>query len=96
MINLSNTQIGTFDIEIDLHGKKDNKPVSITGHVNIGLSVNNKILEMVQPLLEAGLKFESNKLIGKQKVQRELDEVELLRLKVEKARLLKQLRDLEK
>ena len=93
----NNISLGSIDINIDnLSGLENNKEFKINGKISVGISVNSQVLNKIEPLLEAGLKFESNKLIGKQKVQRELDELELLEIQVRKARLQKQLRDLEK
>lgn len=93
----NNIQIGTLDITLDnISGLENDKEFKLNGSINVGLSVNSQILNKFELLLESMVRFGQSKIVGKGKVQRELDEVELLRLKVEKARLLKQLRDLNK
>lgn len=93
----SNIQIGTINIELDnIKGTENGKNFSIDGKINIGLSVNSQVLTKFEPLLDKAMGFEINKITGKNRIQKALDEVELLRLEVEKKRLEKQLRDLNK
>ena len=93
----TNVNLGSVDFEFqNLHGREDGKEFKIDGKISIGISLNGSILNKLEPLLNQAIRFEENKFIGKSRIQRELDEIELLKLKVEKARLQKQLRDLEK
>lgn len=93
----TNIQLGTINIELDnIKGTENGKSFAVNGKLNIGLSINSSILSKIEPLVDAAIQFNKNKMTGKNKVQKELDEVELLELRVRKARLLKQLRDLEK
>ena len=93
----NNISLGSIDINFnDLHGVEDGKPFKIDGSISIGLSINSQLLNKIEPLLEAAVRFEENKMTGKNKIQKALDEVEMLRLEVEKARLQKQLEQLRK
>ena len=93
----NNISLGSIDINFnDLHGVEDGKPIEIDGSISLGLSINGSILNKLEPLFDQVIRFNTNKQIGKDRIQRELDEIELLRLKVQKARLERQLRDLEK
>ena len=93
----TNIQLGTIDIELDnIKGTENGKSFAINGKINIGISVNSQLINRIEPLVDQAIRFNTNKQIGKDKIQRELDELELLEIKVRKARLLKQLRDLEK
>lgn len=93
----TNVNLGSVDFEFqNLHGREDGKEFKIDGKISIGLSINGSILNKLEPLFDQVIRFNTNKQIGKDRIQRELDEIELLRLKVQKARLERQLRDLEK
>ena len=93
----TNIQLGTINIELDnIKGTENGKSFAINGKINIGISVNSQLINRIEPLVDQAIRFNTNKQIGKDKIQRELDELELLEIKVRKARLLKQLRDLEK
>ena len=93
----SKIQLATLDIDFNnIKGIENGKPFAVNGSISIGVSVNSQLMQMIQPLLNQAARFNTNKFIGKNRIQKELDEVELLRLKVEKARLERQLRDLNK
>ena len=93
----NNISLGSIDINFnDLSGIEDGKRFSVNGKISIGISVNSQLLSKIEPMVDAAIQFNKNKMTGKNKVQKELDEVELLELRVRKARLQKQLRDLEK
>ena len=93
----NNISLGSIDINFnDLSGIEDGNKFSVNGKISIGISINAEIINKIEPLIDRAIRFEENKFIGKQKVQRELDEIEILEAKVRKARLLKQLRDLNK
>ena len=93
----SKIQLATLDIDFNnLSGLEDNKEFRINGSISIGLSINGSILSKLEPLVDQAIRFNTNKQIGKDRIQRELDSLELLEIELRKARLQKQLRDLEK
>lgn len=93
----NNISLGSIDIAFNnLNGTEDGKRFSVNGSISIGISVNAEIINKIEPLINRAIRFEENKFIGKSRIQKALDEVELLRLEVEKKRLEKQLRDLNK
>ena len=93
----TNVSLGSVDIEFNnIHGIEDGKQFSLNGKLSIGLSLNGQIINKIEPLLNQAIRFEENKFIGKSRIQKELDELELLEIRVRKARLERQLRDLEK
>ena len=93
----NNVQLGTLDINFNnIKGTENSENFSVNGSISIGLSINQQILNKFEPLLEKAVGFAQNKFIGKSRIQKELDELELLEIRVRKARLQKQLRDLEK
>ena len=96
MIN-NNINLGSIDITLDnISGKEDGKNFSVNGSISIGLSVNSQILNKFEPLITKSVEFARNKFVGKDRIQKALDECELLEIEVRKARLLKQLEQLRK
>ena len=93
----NNISLGSIDINFNnIKGIENGKPFAVNGKLNIGVSVNSQLMQMIQPLMSKAVEFNNNKFIGKNRIQKELDEVELLRIEVEKARLQKQLDQLRK
>lgn len=93
----TNIQLGTINIELDnIKGIENDKNFSIDGKINIGLSINSQILTKFEPLITKSVEFARNKFVGKDRIQKALDECELLEIEVRKARLLKQLEQLRK
>ena len=96
----TNIQLGTINIELDnIKGTENGENFSVNGKINIGISVNSQLINRIEPLLEKAVGFAQNKFVGKQRIQKALDELELMEIEVEKARLqkqLEQLRDLNK
>lgn len=96
MIN-NNVSIGSVDFTFNnLNGTEDGKRFSVNGSISIGLSINSQIINKIESLLDRAVKFEENKSVGKDRIQKSLDECELLEIEVRKARLLKQLEQLRK
>ena len=90
-------QLATLDIDFNnIKGTENGKSFAINGKINIGISVNSQLINRIEPLVDQAIRFEENKFAGKNRIQKELDEIELLKLKLQKARLQKQLRDLNK
>ena len=89
----SNIQLGTINIELDnIKGTENGKSFAINGKINIGISVNSQLMQMIQPLMSKAVEFNNNKFIGKNRIQKELDELKLMEIEVQKARLEEQLR----
>ena len=84
----SKIQLGSIDVTLE--------NFSVNGKISIGLSINSQILSKFEPLLEKAIRFESNKLFGKQRIQKELDELGLMELELRKARVQKELEQLRK
>lgn len=93
----SNIQIGELYVNFNnVKGTENGKTFAVDGSVSIGLSINSLILNKLEKLINESVRFEENKMTGKNKVQKMLDECELLEIEVRKARLLKQLEQLRK
>ena len=93
----NNISLGSIDINFnDLSGIEDGNKFSVNGKISIGISINAEIINKIEPLIDRAIRFEENKQIGKNRIQKELDELELLEIRVRKARLQRQLRELEK
>ena len=93
----NNISLGSLDFVFDnISGLEDGKRFSVNGKISIGISINAEIINKIEPLINKAIDFNINKLTGKNRIQKELDELELLEIRVRKARLEKQLRYLEK
>lgn len=93
----SNISLGSIDVVFNnISGLENDKSFKLNGSINIGISINGQLLNKVEPLLNKIIDFDTNKFVGKNKIQKSLDECELLEIEVRKARLLKQLEQLRK
>lgn len=93
----SNISLGAIDIRAsNFRAVKNGNTKSINGDISVGLSINQLALDIIMPLVNKAIKYESDKMDNRAKIQKELDSLELLELEIRRARLEKELESLRK